>query len=148
MKLPYECIITSQHIHIEQAIPFISDHAHGAICHFTGVVRDHNEGKRVTGIDYEIAEPLATHTLKKISQEALTRFPQLKVYVVHFEGYLHVGEISMLVSTSSPHRKECYEANRFIVEAIKHRCPIWKKEYYTDNTMNWVKGCKIEYEHC
>ncbi|MBI2786012.1 MAG: molybdenum cofactor biosynthesis protein MoaE [Legionella longbeachae] len=143
----YQCLITSEAITTAQAIPYITANENGAMCHFVGVVRDHNHGKAVMGIDYEVCEPLASTILKQISEEALQRFPRLKVYIAHFSGYLNVGEISMLVSTSTPHRDEVYQSNRFIVEAIKQRCPIWKKEYYVDTSAAWVKGCTIKHEH-
>lgn len=147
MKEQYFCLISSKVITTTQALPYITDNEHGAVCHFVGVVRNHNHGKGVTGIDYEVCEPLASTMLKHIAEEAVHRFPKLRTYIAHFSGYLKVGEVSMLVSTSTPHREEAYQSNRFIVEAIKHRCPIWKKEYYTDSSTAWVKGCKIEEAH-
>jgi molybdopterin synthase catalytic subunit len=147
MQSQYQCLITSQRIVTTQAFPFIAANEHGAMCHFVGVVRDNNHGKAVSGIDYEVCEPLASTILKQIAEEAIQRFLRLNVYVAHYEGYLEVGQVSMLVSTSTPHRDDAYQSNRFIVEAIKHRCPIWKKEYYTDTSVAWVKGCKIQHEH-
>ena len=141
------CFITDDPITVHQSLPYLDDPAHGAACHFVGVVRNHNHGRAVLGIDYEVCEPLATNILKQIAQEALERFPKLKFYIVHYRGYLNVGETSMLVSTSTPHRDEAYRANRYIVEAIKHRCPVWKKEYYADQSIEWVKGCTIKHEH-
>jgi molybdopterin synthase catalytic subunit len=147
MHSRYQCLISSQQISTTQALPFIAASEHGAMCHFVGVVRDNNHGKAVLAIDYEVCEPLASTILKQIAEEAIQRFPRLKVYVAHYVGYLEVGHVSMLVSTSTPHRDDAYQSNRFIVEAIKHRCPIWKKEYYTDTSVAWVKGCKIQHEH-
>ncbi|MFT6835209.1 MAG: molybdopterin synthase catalytic subunit [Francisellaceae bacterium] len=147
MTKQYHCIITSEDITTNQAIPYVESNAHGAACHFVGIVRDHNHGRDVVGIDYEVCEPLATNILNQIAEETISRFPEAKMYISHYVGFLNVGETSMLVSTSTPHRDEAYKANRYIVEAIKQRCPVWKKEHYADNSIEWVKGCKIKHEH-
>lgn len=147
MESSYQCLITTQPISLHQALPFIAANAHGAACHFVGIVRDHNHGKSVIGIDYEVCEPLATHILNQIAEEAFSRYPESKIFIAHFVGYLGVGETSMLVSTSTPHRDDAYQSNRFIVEMIKQRCPVWKKEHYADTTNAWVKGCKIKHEY-
>lgn len=143
----YYCLITQNTIQINDALTYVGDQTHGAVCHFVGVVRNHNEGKAVKGIDYEVCQPLTTHVLEQIALETSIKFPEVKIYIAHYEGYLNVGEVSMLVSTSTPHRGEAYQSNRYIVEAIKHKCPVWKKEYYQDGSISWVKGCKIEHEH-
>lgn len=147
MTEPYCCLITKAPIQINHALDFLSAPEHGAHSHFIGTVRNHNEGKAVKGIDYEVCQPLAINMLIQIAEKTIETFEQIKLYIAHFEGYLPVGEIGMLVSTSTPHREETYRANRAIVEAIKHRCPVWKKEYYTDNTIEWVKGCEISHEN-
>jgi molybdopterin synthase catalytic subunit len=143
----YHCVIKKEPINVTDALAYIGNSAHGATCHFIGVVRDHNNGKSVAGIDYEVCEPLATNILNQIAQEVALKFPEIKIYISHYNGYLLLGEASMLVSTSTPHRDEAYKSNRAIVEAIKHKCPVWKKEYYLDGSVSWVKGCKIEHEH-
>jgi molybdopterin synthase catalytic subunit len=147
MSADFFCHITQKTIQLTDSLPYIQKNENGANAHFVGTVRECNNGKTVRAIDYEVCEPLTTHILNQIAQEAIDRFTDLSVYISHFAGYLKVGEVSMLVSTSTPHRDECYRANRYLVEAIKHRCPVWKKEFYCDNSVDWVKGCKIESIH-
>ncbi|MDC0534956.1 molybdenum cofactor biosynthesis protein MoaE [Francisellaceae bacterium] len=143
----YFCETKTSVIDTKDAVSYIGQPEHGASLHFLGVVRSFNEGKKVKGIDYEVCNPLATNILNQIAEQTLEKFPQANIYISHFEGYLDVGEVSLLVSVSTPHRDECYKANRFIVEAIKHKCPVWKKEYYEDKSVSWVKGCTIKHEH-
>lgn len=148
MNDTYQCQITDTPIQLNDALHFLASPAHGAHCHFIGTVRNHNEGKAVKGIEYEVCQPLAINILTDIALNIVSQYKTIKIFIAHIEGYVPVGEIGMLVSTSTPHRDETYRANRTIVEAIKHRCPVWKKEFYLDNTVQWVKGCEINYAAC
>ncbi|BCD92120.1 molybdopterin synthase [Francisella halioticida] len=139
--------ITNKTIAITDAEQLLKNKEHGATIHFIGVVRDHNEGKKVTGIDYDVCRPLAKNVLNKIIRETEQRYPKICIYIAHYEGYLNVGEISLLISTSTSHRDDCYKANRYIVEAIKHSCPVWKREHYVDGKIEWVKGCVVKHEY-
>jgi len=133
--------IESQPIDISKGFEFIQDDAHGGICSFIGTVRNHNFGREVVSIDYEAYEPLAINTFKNICATARKRFGEsLKCYVVHYNGKLGIGGVSIAIFVSLPHRSEAFDACRYIIEEIKHKSPIWKKETYTDGETDWVKG--------
>lgn len=111
---------------------------HGAQVIFLGVVRDHNHGRKVASMSYDAFEPLAERVLAEIAHEASAGVAD--VLVVHRTGRLKVGEASVLVVTSSPHRAEAYEASRHVIEEIKKRVPIWKQETYLDGESEWLAG--------
>lgn len=110
----------------------------GAFLQFEGVVRDHNEGKSVTHIDYQCFEPMALFQLEKILDEVNSRWPVQDVLLLHRVGRMNVGETSLLVMLATPHRKESFAAMDYIIDELKKRAPIWKKEGYTDGHSQWV----------
>ncbi|MFC1660735.1 molybdenum cofactor biosynthesis protein MoaE [Gemmatimonadota bacterium] len=112
----------------------------GAILLFLGVVRDHHEGREVKGLEYEAYEEMAQDVLAEIGQEARDRFGVEAISMVHRVGELAIGEVSLAVSVASPHRVEAYEASRFVIENIKARLPVWKKEHYAKGAPEWVEG--------
>jgi molybdopterin synthase catalytic subunit len=109
----------------------------GAVCLFVGVVRDENRGRAVTGIDYEAYEEMALPLLQEIGAETARLFPVTRVRLVHRLGPLAVGEASVAVAVSSPHRAEAFAACRYAIDALKARAPIWKKEHYADGS-EWL----------
>ena len=113
---------------------------HGAHSQFMGVVRDHNHGKKVLKVEYDAFIPLAEKELKDICHEAEKKWGPLNVYVHHRLGELFVGDASVIISVSSPHRNEAFEASRYVIEELKKRVPIWKKETYEDGESEWLKG--------
>ena len=112
----------------------------GATLLFLGMVRDHADGRPVTGMTYEAYEEMATPVLREIAQEAAQRIGSDRVAVVHRVGDLTIGEVSVAIAVSSPHRAEAYEASRYVIEEIKKRLPVWKKEHYSDGAREWVEG--------
>jgi molybdopterin synthase catalytic subunit len=95
----------------------------------------------VEAVAYDAFQPLAEKVLGEISEEARLKYANdLKVVLQHRTGKLKVGEISLAIAVSSRHRDEAYEASRYIIEELKQRAPIWKKEYYTDGETDWLKG--------
>ena len=115
--------------------------AHGAQDVFIGKVRVNNLNRQVVGIDYEIFAELAAKVLSDLCSEARQQIePSLDFTVVHREGFVAVGEISVLIIASSPHRDESFRACRYLIEEIKHRVPIWKQEHYVDGKSEWVQG--------
>lgn len=112
----------------------------GAALLFVGIVRDHAEGRPVTGMRYDAYEEMARGVLADIAQEAATRLGTDRVAVVHRVGELAIGEPSVAIAVSSPHRAEAYEASRYVIEEIKKRLPVWKKERYADGDEGWVAG--------
>lgn len=113
----------------------------GAIVLFSGEVRDHNAGKEVNWLEYEAHVPLASKMICEILKEARERWPLNIALAQHRIGKTGIGESAVVVITASPHRKEAYAANRFIIDKIKHEVPIWKCEVYADGTKEWGNNC-------
>lgn len=133
--------ITDAPIDVEAALLFVQDNAHGAVTSFVGTVRDHNQGRAVRGINYDVFEPLAEKVFKALCQEVHERWgDQLNIYIAHHHGWLAVGDVSVAVAVGTPHRVAAFEACRYLVEELKHRCPIWKEECFMDGHSEWVKG--------
>ena len=112
----------------------------GAAVLFLGIVRDHADGRPVTGMTYEAYEEMAEPVLREIALEAAQRSGSDRVAVVHRVGDLRVGEASVAIAVSSPHRAEAFDASRYVIEEIKKRLPVWKKEHYADGSREWVAG--------
>jgi molybdopterin synthase catalytic subunit len=112
----------------------------GASVLFLGVVRDHNDGRSVGGVRYDAYEEMAAKVLSEIVEEAARSAGTDRVAAVHRIGELKVGEVSVAIAVSSPHRAEAYEASRYVIEEIKKRLPVWKKERYSDGAEEWVEG--------
>ena len=111
----------------------------GALCVFTGVVRNHNDGKPVLYLEYEGYEEMVITIFDEIARESLERFGATRVRIVHRLGRMEIGEISVAVVVSSPHRNEAFLACRFAIDTLKHKAPIWKKEFYADGS-SWLEG--------
>lgn len=118
----------------------------GGFVMFTGIVRDTNEGKTVTHLEYEAYSELADKMISTIIEETKEKWELQYVNCVHRLGNLNVGDIAVIVTTGSMHRDEAYKANRYIIDRVKHDVPIWKKEYYIDGSSEWSKGCVHETE--
>jgi molybdopterin synthase catalytic subunit len=116
----------------------LADPACGAYVAFEGLVRDLNDGRRVRQLEYEAFEPLAISEGEKILQEARDRFAVRQVACVHRTGLLAIGELAVWVGVSAPHRDEAFRACRYVIDEVKHRVPIWKKEHYEDGDSGWV----------
>jgi molybdopterin synthase catalytic subunit len=111
----------------------------GAICTFTGVVRDSSRGRAVTHLDYEAYADMAKAEMRKIAGEIAERWPEARVAFAHRTGRLEIGEASVVVSVSCPHRAESIDACRFGIDRLKESVPIWKKEHASDGTF-WIEG--------
>jgi molybdopterin synthase catalytic subunit len=111
----------------------------GALCLFVGVVREENEGRRVSYLEYEAYEEMALPLMAEIAAEAHRRWPVTDVRLVHRLGRLEIGEPSVAVAVVSPHRREAFEACRYAIDTLKARVPIWKKEHYADGAL-WLEG--------
>jgi molybdopterin synthase catalytic subunit len=110
----------------------------GACVTFEGWVRDHNEGEPVTALDYEAYEPLAVDEGSKVLREALDRFAIERVACVHRVGALAIGDCAVWVGVSAAHRGAAFDACRYVIDEIKQRLPIWKKEHYAGGQSGWV----------
>lgn len=112
----------------------------GAVLLFLGVVRDHADGRAVEGMRYDAYAEMAEGVLAEIAEEAADRLSTRRVAVVHRTGELAIGEVSVAIAVSSPHRAEAYDASRYVIEEIKKRLPVWKKEHYVAGGAEWVEG--------
>jgi molybdopterin synthase catalytic subunit len=110
----------------------------GGYASFEGWVRDHNEGRAVERLEYEAFAELAIKEGDLIVAEALQRFPVKQALCAHRIGALAIGELAVWVGVSSAHRGEAFDACRYIIDEVKHRVPIWKKEHYRDGDSGWV----------
>jgi len=115
--------------------------ADGAVILFVGTVRDHNEGRSVEHLEYEAYAEMAERELAEIADEAVERWKVGDVAVEHRTGLLRIGEASVAIAVASAHRDAAYSASRYIIEELKKRVPIWKREGYTDGRSEWVRGC-------
>jgi MoaE-MoaD fusion protein len=111
----------------------------GAICTFTGIVRESSRGRSVTHLEYEAYAEMATAQMRKIADEIAERWPEARVAMAHRTGRLEVGEPSVVVSASAPHRAEAIAACKWGIDRLKETVPIWKKEHAEDGTY-WIEG--------
>jgi molybdopterin synthase catalytic subunit len=116
----------------------LQDRASGGYVSFEGWVRDHNEGREVRSLEYEAFEALAVAEGERIVAEAMHRFPIAHALCVHRIGALQIGDLAVWVGVSAAHRGEAFDACRYIIDEVKHRLPIWKKEHYVDGDSGWV----------
>ncbi len=116
----------------------VADHATGASTIFAGTVRRTNQGREVTGIDYSAYAPMAARELATIVAEAAERFGTPHIVVEHRLGTLTLGEASIVIAVAHARRTPAMDAQRFLIEEIKQRVPIWKREHYADGERSWV----------
>ncbi|HJP64758.1 MAG TPA: molybdenum cofactor biosynthesis protein MoaE [Actinomycetota bacterium] len=123
-----------------EALSWAADPGAGGVVLFAGSVRDRSAAGAVTGLDYEAWDELAITRLEALGEELFDRWPVCRVALLHRTGHLDVGEISVLVCCSAPHRAEAFEAARHGIERLKEDVPIWKKESLTTGEAHWVRG--------
>ncbi len=116
----------------------------GAEVVFIGKVRDHSAGRKVLFLEYEAYEAMAENSIENLIGEAKSHWKVGAVSVLHRLGKVALGEIAVLIKVESAHRDEAYQASRFLIEEIKHKVPVWKKEYFADGTTEWSL-CKHGY---
>ncbi len=130
-------------IDVEAAKKRVADNSCGALVVFEGWIRDHNEGQAVERLEYEVYKPVAEKEGARIIDEAIEKFQVSHALCIHREGLLELSEVAVIVCVSSSHRGEAFDACRYIIDNIKTRLPIWKKEHYVSGISEWV-NC----EHC
>ena len=120
----------------------------GAANSFVGIVRNLNHGRQVSAVSYDAYIPLAEKVLTEIAIEAQEKWTKdSSVLIQHRTGKLSVGEISVAIIVYTPHRDESYQMSRYIIEELKVRAPIWKKEFYMDGETEWLKGHQLCSHH-
>ena len=134
---------------ISKAENFIATSEFGASIFFTGTVRIQNNNQIVTGITYDSHDEMVIKSFKEIYNETeqKLKIKEKAVFIEHAKGYLSIGEISIIIAVACKHRDEAYILSRYIIEEIKKRSPIWKKEYYENEESEWLKGNPINNEN-
>ena len=129
-------------IQISKAVKFISSSKFGASIYFLGTVRNQNENKSVSGITYDVHDEMVLKSFKEIYNEADQKLniTDKAVFIEHIKGYVDLEETSIIIAVACKHRDQAYVLSRFIIEEIKKRSPIWKKEHYEKEESNWLKG--------
>ena len=137
--------IIEKKLSITEAESFISSSNFGASIFFSGTVRNQNDNKSVIGITYDSHDALVIKSFKEIYNEADQKLniKDKAVFIEHSKGYLNLGELSIIIAVACKHRDEAYVLSRYIIEEIKKRSPIWKKEHYQKNESAWLKGNPI-----
>ncbi len=134
------CRITADPIDSLALMRHVRRDVDGAVILFTGVVRNHDGGRRVTGLRYEAYEAMATGKISEICEVVRGQFAVSDIAVVHRTGDLEVGDISVAIAVAAPHRDEAYKASREVIERLKREVPIWKRERYADGEEVWLEG--------
>ena len=137
---------SKEKIDILKAEKFLSSSNFGAIIYFVGTVRDLNENKKVTGITYDSRDTMVIKSFEEIYKESETKLKikNKAVFIEHVKGYVPVKEKSIIIGAACKHRDEAYNLSRFIIEEVKKKSPIWKKEHYTNEESEWLKGVSIQ----
>ena len=140
--------IKKRKISLTEAEKFISSSDYGASIYFTGTVRNQNNNKSVIGITYDSHDDLVLKSFKEIYEETDKKLNIQKkaIFIEHAKGYLNLGEISIIIAIACKHRDQAYILSRYVIEEIKKRSPIWKKEHYIDNQSDWLKGNPLVHE--
>ena len=134
------CAVGPEEIDPVTVLGRVGSDVDGAAILFIGVVRNHADGRPVSGMRYDAYVEMAEKELLKIAAEAAERLGTDRVAVEHRTGELSIGDVSVAIAVSSPHRAESFDASRYVIEEIKKRLPVWKKEHYQDGTDGWVEG--------
>ena len=145
MSLPAFSFSTEA-VRIDELRKRLADDASGGYCAFEGWVRNNNDGHAITRLEYEAFVDLAVKEGERIVKEAIKRFGVAKAACVHRVGSLAIGDVAVWVGVSSGHRDEAFKACRYIIDEVKHRVPIWKKEHYVNGDSGWV-NCERCAEH-
>lgn len=142
------CAITDRELDLATLMSHLNQDSYGAVIWFVGNVRNLNEGREVSAVTYEGVVPLGEKTLGEICQECQNQWgSDLGLLVAHRIGCLKVGETSVVIGVASPHRNAAYEASRYIIEQIKRRLPIWKREHYVSGEDTWLRGMPLGGTH-
>jgi molybdopterin synthase catalytic subunit len=137
--------IVTEPIDTSAVLRDVESPARGASILFVGTVRETNDGRQVSGMEYTAYTAMAEREMQSILDEAANKFPGSFTVIVHRIGELAIGDASVAIATSHPHRSAAYAANRYAIEQLKTRVPIWKREHYIDGTREWVDPtAKIE----
>ena len=132
--------ITTSPIDARDVLSRVGAEEDGAVALFLGIVRNSNGGRPVSGMEYEGYAEMAREQLAEIVGEAAQRAQTDRVAAVHRLGALGIGEVSVAIAVSTPHRQQSFDAARYVIEEIKKRLPVWKREHYLDRDAEWLEG--------
>lgn len=135
--------ITTEPLDLGALIEAVAAPEAGGIATFLGVVRDHNQGRRVLHLVYEAYEPLAARALQRILDEAHERWPSALLAIHHRIGQLAIGDASVAIAAASAHRADAFAACRYAIERVKQIVPIWKHEYFEGGDV-WIEGATAD----
>ena len=135
--------ITTDPIDTAAVLAELGSDEDGAVLLFLGIVRSHADGRSVDGMRYDAYAEMAQSVLEAITEEAARIAGSSRVVVLHRTGELRIGEASVAIGVSTPHRAEAYAASRHVIEEIKKRLPVWKHEHYTGGAAAWVEGVAL-----
>jgi molybdopterin synthase catalytic subunit len=130
--------LQAEPIDYEQLTESVRSHRCGAVVLFLGTVRELTEGRRTLHLEYEAYPAMAEKKLAEIETETRARWPVVELGIVHRLGQLELGDISVAVAVSCPHRAQAFEACRHAMDRVKEVVPIWKKENWADGSSDWV----------
>jgi molybdopterin synthase catalytic subunit len=132
--------VTSDRLDLDSLVRSVSTRDRlGAVATFIGIVRDHNQGRRVLHLEYEAYEPLAVKALEQICREAAREWEDVELAVHHRIGRLAIGEASVIIAAASPHRAHAFAACRYAIERVKQIVPVWKHEFFEGGEV-WIEG--------
>ena len=132
-------------IEISKAENFLNQSKFGAIIYFVGTVRDLNENKSVTGITYDTKDSIVIRSFEEIYEDAYNKLniKDKAVFIEHVKGYVGLKEKSIIIGVACKHRDQAFVLSRYIIEEIKKRSPIWKKEHYKNEKSEWLMGISL-----
>ena len=138
-------VITREPLDLMTLVEVVGAAGSGAVATFLGLVRNHNQGRKVQHLVYEAYEPLAVRALDRIVDEVRDHWPSVTLAVHHRTGRLEIGEASVAIAASSPHRADAFAACRYTIERVKQIVPIWKHEYFEGGDV-WIEGATADPE--
>ena len=141
--MPPPTAITERLLDLNDVVNAVSGDGDGAVVTFLGLVRDHNQGRRVTHLIYEAYDALALKALDRIVREAAEQWPSVRLAIHHRTGRLDIGETSVVIAAASAHRADAFAASRYAIERIKQIVPIWKHEYFEGGD-TWIEGATAD----
>ena len=141
--MPPATAVTSAPLAIDAVLRAVDGPGAGAVATFLGLVRDHNQGRRVLYLDYEAYAPLAEKALALIVDEAQARWAGARMAIHHRTGRMEIGEASVVIAVATPHRADAFAACRYAIERVKQIVPIWKHEHFEGGEV-WIEGATAD----
>jgi molybdopterin synthase catalytic subunit len=130
--------LTSEEIDTHSLLESVRSNQSGAVVLFLGTVREMTDGQQTVALDYDAYPEMAEAKMAELEQEAREKWPIDQLAIVHRLGHLELGDVSVAIALSCPHRNQAFEAGRFLIDELKIRVPIWKKENWADGSTEWV----------